>query len=93
MAQFPDVPTLTDLGYKIEAPSILGIAGPKDLPEEAVQRLDAAIKKATESEELQAIIDKLAMQMTYRNSADFEQNVRENYETQGEIIRAAGLGK
>ncbi|KAE9627966.1 Bug family tripartite tricarboxylate transporter substrate binding protein [Parasedimentitalea maritima] len=93
MAQFPDVPTLTDLGYDIEAPSILGIAGPKDLPEEAVQRLDAAIKKATESEELQAIIDKLAMQMTYRNSADFEQNVRENYEIQGEIIRAAGLGK
>ncbi|MDC0660879.1 tripartite tricarboxylate transporter substrate binding protein [Leisingera sp. SS27] len=93
MDQFPDVPTLKDLGYDIEAPSILGIAGPKNLPEEAVQRLDAAIKKATESEELQSIIDKLAMKMTYRNSADFEQNVRENYEIQGEIIRAAGLGK
>ena len=63
------------------------------VPDDVVAKLDAAIQKATESEELQAIIDKLAMKMTYRNSADFEQNVRENYEIQGEIIRAAGLGK
>lgn len=93
MDQFPDVPTLKDLGYDIAAPSILGIAGPKGLPEEAVQRLDAAIKKATESPELQAIIDKLAMKMTYLDSDGFEQTVRDNYEIQGEIIRAAGLGK
>jgi len=93
MDQFPDVPTLKNLGYDIEAPSILGIAGPKNLPKEAVQRLNAAIKKATQSKELQSIIDKLAMKMTYHNSADFEKNVRENYKLQGDIIRAAGLGK
>ncbi len=93
MKQFPDVPTLKDLGYDIAAPSILGIAAADGVPEDIVGKLDAAIKNATESEELQAIIDKLAMKMTYRNSADFEQNVRENYKIQGEIIRAAGLGK
>lgn len=93
MKQFPDVPTLKDLGYDIAAPSILGIAAADGVPEDIVRKLDAAIKNATESEELQAIIDKLAMKMTYRDSADFEQNVRENYKIQGEIIRAAGLGK
>lgn len=93
MDQFPDVPTLQELGYDIAAPSILGIAAADGVPDNVVAKLDAAIKNATESEELQAIIDKLAMKMTYRNSADFEQNVRENYEIQGDIIRAAGLGK
>ena len=93
MDQFPDVPTLKELGYDIAAPSILGIAGAKGIPEDAVKRLDAAIKKATESPELQAIIDKLAMKMTYLNSVEFEQSVRDNYKIQGEIIRAAGLGK
>ncbi|MFV1493573.1 tripartite tricarboxylate transporter substrate binding protein [Phaeobacter sp. JH18-32] len=93
MEQFPEVPTLMDLGYDIAAPSILGIAGPKGIPEDVVAKLDAAIKVASESQELKDIISKLAMQMNYLDSAEFEASVRENYDTQGEIIRAAGLGK
>lgn len=93
MEEFPDVPTLKDLGYDMEAPSILGIAGPKGIPDDVRDRLDDAIAKAAESEELKAIFDKIAMKLTYRDSEAFEQNVRENYEVQGEIIREAGLGK
>ncbi|MGJ8627961.1 MAG: Bug family tripartite tricarboxylate transporter substrate binding protein [Sulfitobacter sp.] len=93
MEQFPDVPTLKDLGYDIAAPSILGIAGPAGIPDEVVTRLDAAIGRATQSPELNEIIDNLAMKMTYLDSDGFEQSVRDNYETQGAIIRAAGLGK
>ncbi len=93
MEEFPDVPTLKDQGYDIEAPSILGIAGPAGIPDEVVMVIEAAIAKAAESDELQDIFDTLAMKLTYRNAAEFEQNVRENYDLQGEIIRAAGLGK
>lgn len=93
MTQFPDVPTLQDLGYDIAAPSILGIAGSAGIPDEVVARLDAAIGRATQSPELQEIFDNLAMKMTYLDSEAFEQSVRDNYEIQGEIIRAAGLGK
>ena len=93
MDQFPDVPTLQELGYDITTPSVLGIAAADGVPQDVVAKLDAAIRKATESEELQAIIKKLQMKMTYRNSADFEQTVRKHYKIQGEVIRAAGLGK
>ena len=93
MADFPDVPTLLDLGYDIAAPSILGIAGPKGMPQEAVERLEAAIKTATEGEELQDIIAKLAMQINYLDSTMFEDSVRTQYTTQGEIISAAGLAR
>ena len=93
LPQFPDVPTLKDLGYDIAAPSILGIAGAAGIPDEVVAKLDAAIGRATQSPELIEIFDNLAMKMTYLDSQAFEQSVRENYEIQGEIIRAAGLGK
>ena len=93
MDQFPDVPTLQEFGYDITTPSVLGIAAADGVPQDVVAKLDAAIRKATESEELQAIIKKLQMKMTYRNSADFEQTVRKHYKIQGEVIRAAGLGK
>lgn len=92
MSQFPDVPTLQDLGYDIAAPSILGIAGAAGIPDEVVARLDAAIGRASQSPELIEIFDNLAMKMTYLDSEAFEQSVRDNYEIQGEIIRAAGLG-
>lgn len=91
MEQFPDVPTLLDLGYDISAPSILGIAGPAGIPDEAVSRLEAAIEAATQSDELQDIIRNLAMQVTFLDSESFEAEIRSSYETQGEIIRAAGL--
>ncbi|WP_424987185.1 Bug family tripartite tricarboxylate transporter substrate binding protein [Microbulbifer sp. S227A] len=93
MEEFPDVPTLKDLGHDIEAPSILGIAGPAGIPDEARDRLDDAIAKAAQSPELKEIFDTLAMRLNYLDSADFERNVRENHDVQGEIIRAAGLGK
>ena len=93
MPQFPDVPTLKELGYNVTGASILGIAAADGVPKKIVAKLDAAIKKATQSKELQDIIDKLSMKIVYRNSADFEQNVRENYDTHGQVIRAAGLGK
>lgn len=93
MEEFPDVPTLKDLGHDIEAPSILGIAGPAGIPDEARDRLDDAIAKAAQSPELKEIFDTLAMRLNYLDSADFERNVGENHDVQGEIIRAAGLGK
>lgn len=93
MEQFPDVPTLIDAGYDISAPSILGIAGPKGIPDSVVEKLSKAIESATQSEALQQIISKLAMQVRYLDQMDFESSVRKTFSTQGEIIRAAGLGK
>lgn len=93
MGQFPSVPTLLDLGYDISAPSILGIAGPKGIAPEVVDKLSKAIEQASKSDELQAIIDKLAMQMSYLDAKAFEADVKKQYTVQGEVIRQAGLAK
>jgi tripartite-type tricarboxylate transporter receptor subunit TctC len=93
MKQFPDTPTLLDLGYDISAPSILGIAGPKGIPKDVVSKLEKAIEMASKSNEMSSIINKLAMQTNYLNSVSFKKSVETEFNTQGKIIRAAGLGK
>ncbi|MGH1539061.1 MAG: tripartite tricarboxylate transporter substrate binding protein [Arenicella sp.] len=93
MAQFPDVPTLLELGYDISAPSILGIAGPKGIPEDVVNKLSSAIENATKEEQMISIIEKLAMQINYRNSEQFKTHTNETFRVQGEIIQSAGLAK
>ena len=50
---FPDVPTLKELGYKIEARALYGISAPKDTPKEVVDAIYLAAKKAIEKYQTQ----------------------------------------
>jgi tripartite-type tricarboxylate transporter receptor subunit TctC len=50
---FPDVPTLKELGYKIESPALYGILAPKDTPKEVVDAIFLAAQKATEKYQTQ----------------------------------------
>lgn len=93
MADFPDVPTLLDLGYELPAAAFLGIAGPKGIPQEVVNKLEVAIEKVSQQPKMVEIINKLAMQSQFRNSKEYEAYVKSLYETQGEIVRAANLAK
>ena len=50
---FPDVPTLKELGYKIEARALYGILAPKDTPKAVVDAIFLAAKKAGEKYQMQ----------------------------------------
>ena len=50
---FPDVPTLKELGYKVEARALYGILAPKDTPKPVVDAIFLAAKKAGEKYQLQ----------------------------------------
>lgn len=91
MAEFPDVPTLKELGYDIVAPSCLGIAGPKGLPEPVVSKLATAIKKAVADPKFVELMERIMIKIAYLDSKAFDAYIRDIYETQGKIIREAGL--
>jgi len=93
MQEFSSVPTLKELGYSITAPSILGIAGPKGMPEEVVKKLDKAIKKAVQDPKFVSLMDKIVMQVAYLDHEKFKAHVKESYAVQGEILKKAGLSK
>jgi len=92
MKEFPDVPTLKELGYDITAGAFLGLGGPKGIPESIVAKIDHAVAKAIKDPKFVELMDKMLFPIQYRGSKDFAQYIKEEYKNQGEIIRAAGLG-
>jgi tripartite-type tricarboxylate transporter receptor subunit TctC len=95
LAEFPDVPTLTELGYENAVLySWHGLVGPKGMPKEVVEKLHDAAKAAIESPSVQAMIKKIGATPTYLGPPEeFEKFVRENAERVAAIVKAAGLEK
>jgi len=91
MKEFPETPTLKELGYDIVAPSCLGIAGPKGIPAPVVARLETAIKKAMTDPQFIKLMDKIMIKRAYLDSKNFGSYIKSIYKQQGEIIRAAGM--
>ena len=65
---FPDVPTVKELGYDIFNEATFLLVAPKGTPEPIINKLDAAFHKAMEDPELPAFLDKIEIQVSYRNS-------------------------
>ena len=89
----PDVPTFSELGYKVDVRLGLGIVAPKGVPYPILKKLEVAITKAVHDPSFIETLDKLAMPPLYRNSEDFKKAVLEDYDRGGEIVEALGLLK
>lgn len=93
MKEFPEVPTLKELGYDIVAPSVLGIAGPTGIPEDIVEKLDQAIKKSLNDPKFVELMERIMIKIAYLDHKEFAEHLKIVYEEQGEIIKKAGLSK
>ena len=91
--EYPDVPTLKDLGYDISVPVMLNIAGPRDIPEEIVRKLEDAFTKAIKEPAFLKVMKELHLTIIYRNSKEFGDYVARNYETFGKLLKDMGLAK
>lgn len=93
LPDFPNVPTLIELGYNLRAASLIAIVGPKGLPEKVVGRLHQAFKKAMEDPNFVKTADKLSILVVYRGPEDLQQYVQRMLVEEGEIIEKLGLRK
>ena len=92
MAEFPNVPTMSDLGYKEQLPSVwFAMYGPSGLPEEVKKVLIPAIEKAIKQPELKARIEKLQFVVQYKSPAEMRKNIAEEYERGLAIANKLGL--
>ena len=69
--QFPDVPTLTELGYGIVSNSPYGIAGPKGMDPAVVKTLHDAFKKTLEDPAFVAVMDKYDQEAFYMGPTEY----------------------
>lgn len=91
MIDFPDVPTLLELGYEIVAPSLICIAGPKGLLPQIVETLHGAFKKAMEDPDFIRVSRQLDQPTIYRGPQELTKHVVKMNEEVGALITSLGL--
>ncbi|MNC87008.1 Tripartite tricarboxylate transporter family receptor [compost metagenome] len=90
---WPNVPTLKELGFPFVFDSPFGIAGPRGMDPKVVAKLHDAFKKAVEDPAVQATLAKYDMVANYKNTEDYRKFVLENIETERKVVEMLGLKK
>ncbi len=68
MKDYPDIPTLIELGYNFTFTDTFMLSAPKGVPADVVAKLEAAIKKAIDDPEVQKTLhDKIGLLTKYRD--------------------------
>lgn len=94
LESYPDVPTATETGIKAPLNELYlwgGLFAPAGLEPEVTAKLEAACEQAVASEGFQDFAAKSGTVINYRGAAEFEAFFRQQYESNGALIEAAGL--
>ena len=89
--RWPNVPTLTELGFDTVSDSPFGIGAPKGMEPALTLRLHDAFKKTLEDPAVLASFEKYDQSVIYMNTADYTQFARDNYAKEKAVIERLGL--
>jgi len=84
--QIKDVPTAKEQGVDVELSMWRGLAAPAGTPPEAVKKLEAAAKKAAESPEFKAALEKLGADVRFLPADQFDALIVKDDERLGKIM-------
>lgn len=87
----PDVPTLKELGYDIEAVGWYGVFAPASTPAATVDRINRLVVQAQQSPAVKARMDNLLLEIHTGSAAQFAEVVRADYDRWGRAVRTAGF--
>lgn len=91
--EFPDIPTLKEIGYDIETIAFYGLIAPKALPEQIREKLEKAFSKAIQDPPFAQLVHNASYKLLEKNSNDFAKQIKEAYEKSEKELRELGLGK
>lgn len=94
LSLFPDVPTIkeaTGVDWTVGAWRL--VAGPKGTPQEVMDVLEPAIKRAYDNPEYKKFMDGRGFGMVYRNAKDAAAFAEKNDVDFGKVMKAAGIAK
>ena len=93
LPQVPDVPTLKELGYDIEAGTLRGFTFTAGVPKEAVTTMETALRRAHETAEWKEFARRNMYQYVFLGSDDFAKYLEKRMVEYKEFYDAIGLGK
>ena len=89
----PDVPTVMELGHPIVYVSILGLNGPKGLPDEIVQKIEGLVAKICSESDFQTRIRNTALQINNQDAATYQKSLARYKENVLAHFKEEGLVK
>jgi tripartite-type tricarboxylate transporter receptor subunit TctC len=89
----PHVPTVGELGYPCKFVSILGLVGPRGLPNEMVTKIETLVGTICTEPDFQMKIRNATMQIHYKNAAAYQSHLATYKEYVVEFFKEEGLVK
>ena len=94
MTNYPNVPTLLEMGYDITAePSLMSLVGPRGLSTQVVDTLHQAFKKAMDDPNFIRVSNQVDQPPYYRSPQELGQNLVQIHDQLAPLIRSLGLKK
>ena len=88
----PDVPTFKELGLEpVNRMAYYGITGPKGLPKEVVDKINAGVKKALEDPAVRKRIEDTGSIVIGNTPEQFSAQIKAEYEVYKKVVDMAGL--
>jgi len=91
LPEFPDIPTLMDLGYGFSVAYDVGLVGPKGIPPLVLQKLEDAFAKSAKDPKFQKFLKENNLPFTYMNGKQYTQYLKQTFEERLPIIKELGL--
>lgn len=91
---YPDVPTVEEEGFTdLTVKWWTGLSFAADVPDSIVEKWDAAIAKMEQDEDFIKELEKIKLEPSYLNSADFTEAVKEETERYTKLAETTGIRK
>jgi tripartite-type tricarboxylate transporter receptor subunit TctC len=87
----PEVPTMRELGYPVQANAWFGFYAPGATPPAVIDRLGRALVEASQTPEVRERLTQVGIEPDGRSSGETLKAMRADYEMWGKAVRIAGI--
>lgn len=89
----PDIPTVVELGYRLAYVPILGLFGPKAMPDEFVKKIDDLVGKISEEQDFRTRMKNYGIQPRYEDNVSYEKTLIRYKDSLQAFFKEEGLVK
>ena len=89
--RWPQIPTVKEQGYDVNASSSYGIGGPKGMDPKIVKLLHDTFRKGLDDPEFLKLLDRYDTVRSYMNTEDYTRWAREQYAVEKAVVEKFGL--
>ncbi len=89
--RWPDLPTVREQGFDVNASSSYGIGGPKGMDAKIVKLLHDTFRKSLDDPEFLKLLDRYDTIRSYMNTEDYTRWAREQYAVEKTVVEKFGL--